>query len=146
MHAGLYYEPNSLKAKLSRDGIVLMKEYCNKNFIKWDECGKIVVATKENQLDRLENLLVRGEKNNLKGIKRIDSKKINILEPYVNAKAGILVPEESIVFYHDVAKKFEEEIVAEGGLIKFSSEVSKIEESINSYLIYLGTGETILLM
>ena len=55
MHAGLYYEPNSLKAKLSRDGIVLMKEYCDKNFIKWDECGKVVVATEENQLDRLEN-------------------------------------------------------------------------------------------
>ena len=43
MHAGLYYKPNSLKAELSRKGITLMKEYCNKNLIPWEECGKIVV-------------------------------------------------------------------------------------------------------
>ena len=44
MHSGLYYAPNSLKANLSRKGIVLLKDYCNKNSIKWEECGKIVVA------------------------------------------------------------------------------------------------------
>ena len=46
MHAGLYYKPGSLKATLSRDGIVKMKKYCTENNINWEECGKIVVATK----------------------------------------------------------------------------------------------------
>ena len=143
MHAGLYYEPNSLKAELSRKGILLMKDYCNKNLINWDECGKIVVATEDNEQNRVENLLIRGSKNNLKGLKLLNSKEINIIEPYVEAKSGILVPEESIVEYKDVAKKFEEEVIASGGLIKFFSKVTKIEESQNSYLIHLETGEKI---
>lgn len=141
MHAGLYYEPNSLKSKLSREGIVLMKEYCNKNLIDWDECGKIVVASKNDEINRLENLFERGKKNNLKGLKILNSKEINTFEPYVDAKAGILVPEESIVSYLDVAKKFQEEIISMGGLISFSSEVINIEESLNSYLINLKNGE-----
>ena len=143
MHAGLYYEPKSLKAELSRKGIVLMKDYCNKNLIDWEECGKIVIATRENEQDTLKNLLIRGSKNNLKGLKLLNSKEINNIEPYVEAKAGILVPEESIVSYKDVAKKFEEEVIANRGLIKFCSKVIKIEESQNSYLIHLQTGEKI---
>ena len=143
MHAGLYYKPNSLKAKLSREGISLMKDYCTKNLIKWEECGKIVAAKHENEINRLENLLIRGEKNNLKGLKLLNAKEINHYEPYLEAKAGILVPEESIVSYFDVAKKYEEEIIAKGGLIKFSSKVVKIEKNLNSYLIILQTGEKI---
>ena len=59
MHAGLYYKPGSLKANLSRDGIIKMKKYCTENNIKWEECGKIVVANKNNQKERLENLFER---------------------------------------------------------------------------------------
>ena len=118
-----------------------MKEYCNKNLIDWDECGKIVVASKNDEINRLENLFERGKKNNLKGLKILNSKEINTFEPYVDAKAGILVPEESIVSYLDVAKKFQEEIISMGGLISFSSEVINIEESLNSYLINLKNGE-----
>ncbi len=143
MHAGLYYEPNSLKAKLSREGIYLMKDYCTKNSIKWEECGKIVVAKHDNEINRLVNLLKRGEKNNLKGLKLLNAKEINNYEPYLEAKAGILVPEESIVSYFDVAKKFEEEIIAKGGLIKLSSKVINIKKNLNSYSIKLENEEAI---
>ena len=102
MHAGLYYKPNSLKAELSRKGITLMKEYCNRNSIPWDECGKIVVATNNNEIERLESLLSRGEKNHLKGIEMLNANQVNKIEPYVQAEAGIKVPEESIVSYFDV--------------------------------------------
>ena len=141
MHAGLYYKPNSLKAKLSREGISLMKDYCTKNLIKWEECGKIVVAKNEHEINLLENLLIRGENNNLKGIKLINAKEISHYEPYLEAKAGILVPEESIVSYFDVAKKFEEEIIAEGGSIKLSSKVINIKKNLNSYSIILENEE-----
>ena len=75
MHAGIYYKPNSLKAKLSRDGIFLLKEYCSKNAIRWKECGKVIVATSEDEVNLLNNLLERGKKNKLKGIEIISSKK-----------------------------------------------------------------------
>ena len=143
MHSGLYYAPNSLKARLSREGIKLMKSYCNSNSIKWEECGKVVVATNESELGQLNKLFLRGQENKLQGLRMLSEKEINIYEPYVKAKAGILVPEESIVSYSDVAKKFEEEIKARGGLIRFSSEVNKIQELNNSYEIYLRNGEKI---
>ena len=108
MHSGLYYAPNSLKAKLSRKGIFLMKNYCTNNSVKWEECGKIVVANNDNELNRLELLFERGKKNNLTGLQMLNAKEVNKIEPYVNARAGILVPEESIVDYKEVlmSKKF----------------------------------------
>ena len=106
MHAGLYYDPKSLKANLSRKGIVMMKDFCNENSISWEECGKVVVATEENEIERLDKLYKRGTTNGLKGIKKITSKEVNLIEPYVNAKAAILVPEESIVNYKKVASKY----------------------------------------
>ena len=120
-----------------------MKEFCTKNCIKWEECGKIVVAKDENEINRLEDLLTRGQRNNLKGLKLLNGKEINFYEPYLDGKAGIYVPEESIVSYFDVAKKFEEEIISEGGLIKLSSKVVDIKKNLNSYSIILENDEKI---
>ena len=144
MHAGLYYAPDSLKANLSRKGILLMKAYCKENSVAWEECGKIVVATNNNELDRLNSLLARGKKNNLKDIKMLNAKEVNKIEPYVNAKAGILVPEESIVNFKDVAKKYQEEIDSLGGKIKLSSKVIKINHLNHCEEIVLDNGTIIL--
>ena len=143
MHAGLYYEPKSLKAHLSRKGIVMMKEFCNQNSISWEECGKVVVATDKNEIERLDKLYQRGITNGLKGIKKINAKEVNLVEPYVNAKAGILVPEESIVNYKKVAYKYSEEIIALGGSIKCSSKVVGIKHLVNSEELFLENGEGI---
>ena len=143
MHAGLYYDPKSLKANLSRKGIVMMKDFCNENSISWEECGKVVVATEENEIERLDKLYKRGTSNGLKGIKKINSKEVNLIEPYVNAKAAILVPEESIVNYKKVASKYEEEIVSLGGKIQCSSKVIGIKHLIDSEEILLENGEII---
>ena len=143
MHAGLYYKPNSLKAKLSRKGIVMMKEFCNENSINWDECGKVVISTESNERERLESLFNRGKQNNLKGLKMLSSKEVNKIEPYVNAKAGILVPEESIVSYKQVARKYQEEIISLGGEIKLSAKVVGIKHLINREEILLKSGEKV---
>ncbi len=143
MHAGLYYDPKSLKANLSRKGIVMMKDFCNENLISWEECGKVVVATEENEIERLDKLYKRGTTNGLKGIKKINSKEVNLIEPYVDAKAAILVPEESIVNYKKVASKYEEEIVSLGGEIKCSSKVIGIKHLIDSEELLLENGEII---
>ena len=77
MHAGLYYKPGSLKSKLCREGINLMKNYCNKHSIEWNECGKIVIANNYLEENRLSELFERGKKNKLKGIQKITNKKIS---------------------------------------------------------------------
>ena len=143
MHSGLYYEPNSLKANLSRKGIFLLKNYCSKNNIKWEECGKIVVATELSELERLKKLFIRGQANGLRGIKKLSAKEVNFIEPYVNAKAGIIVPEESIVNYLDVANKFKEEIISLGGSIKCFSKVVDVKLFINHQELILENGETV---
>ena len=127
MHAGLYYKPGSLKQRLSREGIKLMKDYCNTNNINWNECGKIVVATNSTQEQNLDELFEIGIKNNLKNIEKIASKEISKIEPYINAYKAIRVPEESIVSYKEVAHCFLKEILSNGGLIKYNSKVIDIE-------------------
>ena len=126
MHAGLYYKPGSLKQRLSREGIKLMKDYCNFNKINWLECGKIVVAKNKSEEKGLGELYERGLKNKLKNIEKISSKEISKIEPYINAYQGIRVPEESIVNYQEVAKSFLKEIESNGGLIKYNTEVISV--------------------
>lgn len=142
MHSGLYYKPGSLKAKLSRKGIVLMKNYCNKNAIKWEECGKVVVANNKEKI-RLNSLFENGKLNNLKGIKVLSSREVNNIEPYVSAESGILVPEESIVSYGKVAEKFMEEIISLGGEIKLSSKVVGFKHIQSNEELILESGEII---
>jgi len=143
MHAGLYYKPGSLKAKLSRDGILKMKAYCKSNNIEWEECGKVVVATENNQKERLEFLLERGKKNNLKNIEILNSNEISKIEPYVNAVSGIYVPEESIVNYKKVASSFTQEIEAYGGKILKNTVVKecKRDEIKNKYCLITDKGK-----
>ncbi len=142
MHAGLYYKPGSLKAKLSRDGIVKMKDYCKNNSIEWEECGKVVVATEDNQKNRLTSLFERGKKNNLKNIEILNSSEISRIEPYVNAVSGIHVPEESIVNYKKVAKLYCQEIEAYGGNILKNTLVKafKYNEIDNKYTLITNKG------
>ena len=123
MHAGLYYAPGSLKQKLSREGIKLMKEFCNMHKIKWRECGKIVVATNKNEEIRFSELYERGLKNNLKNLEILSTKEISRLEPYICAYKGIRVPEESIVDYREVSECFLKEILSNGGVIKYNSKI-----------------------
>ena len=141
MHAGLYYKPGSLKSRLCREGINLMKTYCDKHSIEWKECGKIVIANNSLEENRLSELFERGKKNKLKGIQKITSKQISKIEPYVQAHNAIYVPEESIVNYKAVAQSYLHEIISYGGFIKYGSKVKKIKNTINKKVITLDDGE-----
>ena len=143
MHAGLYYDPKSIKAFLCRKGIVLMKNYCEKNNINWKECGKIVIASEGEDLNILESLFTNGKANGLRGIKKINNREVKKIEPYVKAKSGILVPEESIVDYKEVANKYRDEIIALGGSIKYNSKVIGIKNLLDSEKLIIENGETI---
>ena len=144
MHAGLYYRPGSLKQRLCREGIHLMKDYCQTNNISWRECGKIVIAKDNLEEERLNELFARGIKNNLKNLEKISFKEISRLEPYVNAHSGIRVPEESTVNYKEVAECFLKETLSNGGSIRYNSKVIEIEDyRRNSKRLKLSSGEYI---
>lgn len=140
MHAGLYYKPNSKKALLCRKGIKLLKEYCTKKNIPWDECGKLVVATSKGESERLENLYENGKQNGLIGISIINSKQVQKIEPYVSSLGAIHVPEESIVDYKAVAKSYENDIRNAGAQILLKSEFESCIKRENKNFVMMKDG------
>ena len=105
LHCGLYYQPGSLKAQLSVNGIREMISFCKTHSIAHDVCGKVVVATTQKEVQALDQLAIRGNKNGLTGLKYLSAEELKVREPFVRAKKGLLVPEEGIVDYSEVMLK-----------------------------------------
>ena len=124
LHCGLYYQPGSLKAKLAVSGIQQMTDFCIKNKVPHDICGKIVVATDDKELKLLENLAFRGEKNGLQNLKYLSKTALKLREPYVNAKKSLLVPQEGIVDYKEVMNCLAKIISNKGGEIILNTKIS----------------------
>ncbi len=131
IHSGIYYKPGSLKAKNCREGYEQLIKFCNDENIKYDLCGKIIVATEEKELELLNNLFQRGLQNGLTKIKKLSSSELKEYEPYVNGIAGIFVPYTGIIDFKEVAKKLSEKIFEKGGNILFNEEVVEINEKEN---------------
>ncbi|MFY0601809.1 MAG: L-2-hydroxyglutarate oxidase [Cyclobacteriaceae bacterium] len=129
IHSGLYYKPGSLKAKNCVDGYNQLLKFCEEEEINFDKCGKIVVATKKSQLDALNTLYDRGEKNGLTGMKRLVGEELKSYEPYVNGVQGIYVPQTGIIDYKEVSHKYADKIKHFGGDIFCGNKVIDIKES-----------------
>ncbi len=140
LHCGLYYKPGSLKSRLAVQGIRSMVEFCARHEIPFEQCGKIVVATKEEEIPRLHALLERGKANGLEGLELLGPEGIREIEPFAAGLAAIRVPEEGIVDFTAVASALTEEIQARGGEVRFSSEVIKLEDK-NGWRIRTNVGD-----
>src|SRR3954453_5597207 len=82
IHSGVYYKPGSLKAKLCVSGAAAMVQFCREHQIPHNVCGKVIVATLEEELPRLEELRQRGEANGLTGLRLIGPEELREIEPY----------------------------------------------------------------
>lgn len=127
IHSGLYYKPGSLKAKNCIDGYNLLIDFCNKNDVPFELCGKIVVATEEKEVPLLKNLFDRGAQNGLSGFKMLNAEQLKEYEPHVNGVAGFFVPQTGIVDYKVVAEKYATLIRKNGGEIHLSEKVLDIK-------------------
>ena len=126
LHAGLPYQPGSEKARLARDGIRRMTEFCSHHRIPHEICGKLVVAVTPDELPRLDGMLERGRQNGLQGLRRLEPAEVGEREPHVRCVAAILVPEEGIVDYAAVCAVMEREIVSLGGEIVVGAGVREL--------------------
>lgn len=129
IHSGIYYKPGSLKATNCRRGYKMLLDFCNQNDIPYDICGKVIVATNEDEIPRLYNLLERGKQNGLQGLKELSSEEVKELEPYVNGVKGIRVPETGIIDYKTVSEKLAELIKEKGVEINFNEKLEHITEN-----------------
>jgi L-2-hydroxyglutarate oxidase LhgO len=126
LHCGLYYKPGSEKAKLSVAGLQQMTAFCREHGVAHEICGKIVIATSEDELPRLENLRERGNANGLLGLQKLNPAQIKEVEPHAAGLAAIRVPQEGIVDYPGVSEKLGELIRRRGGEIRLATCVQKI--------------------
>lgn len=129
IHSGIYYKPGSLKARNCIRGYDLLIDFCKFNGVPFELCGKIIVATKPEEIPLLENLYKRGIENGLTGLRKISMAEIKEFEPHVNGIAGIVVPQTGIVDYKQVAEKYGELILSKGGQINLGEKVIEIQEN-----------------
>jgi len=140
IHSGLYYKPGSLKAKNCIEGYHMLIDFCNENNIKYELCGKIVVATREDQIPSLETLFERGIQNGLKGLEILNKEQMRAIEPHVAGIAGIKVPQTGIINYTTVSEKYAENIKNLGGEIRLGEKVSSISEINNVSTVVTNKG------
>ncbi|WP_417595491.1 L-2-hydroxyglutarate oxidase [Oceanospirillum sp.] len=128
IHAGVYYTPGSLKAKFCLEGNKATKAFCDENNIPYDECGKLLVATNDIEMERMQALWERTEAN---GIERywLNADELKEREPNITGIGGIFVPSSGIVSYRRVTEVMADKVREAGGLIEFNCEVKTLKES-----------------
>jgi (S)-2-hydroxyglutarate dehydrogenase len=123
IHSGLYYRPGSLKARSCVSGRKELIAFCDAQSIPYDICGKVVVATSDQELPRLDELHRRGAANGLKDLEIIGPERLREIEPHATGIRGLFVPETGIVDYKKVAAAYAEKIRENGGDIRLSQRV-----------------------
>ncbi len=125
IHSGIYYKPGSFKAKFCREGSRSMVEFCQAHDLRYEVCGKVIVATENKQLPLLENLYARGLENNLK-VTRLTCEQVKEIEPHVSCVAGLKVFTTGIADYKQVCQKYVELVQLSGGELRLNTKVKKI--------------------
>ncbi|MBS3944508.1 MAG: L-2-hydroxyglutarate oxidase [Melioribacter sp.] len=126
IHSGIYYKPGSLKSTNCLNGYKMLLDFCDKHEVKYDICGKVIVATSENEIPYMRNLYERGLQNGLTGLKILNPDEVKEIEPHVECKAAIKVPQTGIIDYTEVCNKYLELILNNGSSIKFNENVTGI--------------------
>ncbi len=141
IHSGLYYKPGSLKAKNCVFGRELMYRFCEENNIKYEQCGKVVVAANKNEISSLNELERRGKENGLEGLKRLSPEEIKEYEPYASGIEGLFVPQTGIVNYTEVTETYGKLVSEAGGEIKLNSRLLSIAKDGNAIVLNTTAGE-----
>ena len=128
VHAGLYYTPGSLKARLCRRGVELLQAFTAEKNLPYDECGKLVVALEESELDRLDAIFSRATANGVPGIRRIRADEITDVEPHAVGIAALHSPRTAIIDFVAVTHALADEVVAAGGTLRLGTAVTAVRE------------------
>jgi 2-hydroxyglutarate dehydrogenase len=128
IHAGIYYAPGSLKARLCVEGAAALYEYCAQKGIAAERCGKLVVAVSDDELERLDELERRARANGVQDLARLGPHEIAAIEPAVVGRSALHSPNTGMVDFGAVAAAYADDIREHGGEIRVSSGVSAIVE------------------
>lgn len=141
IHSGIYYKPGSLKARNCVEGREALYQFCQEHNIRHENCGKVIVATTEDELPRLEALLERGQANGLGGLRRLTPEEIKEYEPHTTGLAGIYVPQTGIVDYVQVVEKYADLFRSQGGEIFTNSAFQSVTRKADELILHTSSGE-----
>ncbi len=125
LHSGIYYKPGSLRAQNCREGKLALQEFCRKENIPYDLCGKVIVAVDASEQPQLMKIYERGRANGV-ACSLIDAVRLKELEPHVSGIQAIHVPEAGIIDYRQVCDRLGEKITAAGGKILLAAKVQSM--------------------
>jgi 2-hydroxyglutarate dehydrogenase len=142
IHAGIYYAPGSLKARLCVEGARLLYEYCDERGVEARRDGKLIVAGDEDELSRLDELERRGRANEVPGLRRIGPNEIAELEPHARGVAALHSPASGVVDFARVASAFAADAEAAGGTVATGAGVRRLVPSGASVVVEHERGRT----
>lgn len=128
VHAGLYYEPGGLKAKLCRRGVGLLRDFAQEKHVTYQECGKIVVAKDERERQRLHGIYDKATANGVPGVQLIGPAEIEEIEPHAQGVAALHSPQTAIVNFRGIAEALMDDLVSAGAEVRLSTEVTAVGE------------------
>ena len=140
IHAGVYYEPGSFKAKFCKMGVQQTIDFCTKHQLPFEQCGKLIVATNDLEMKRMQILFERCKKNGLNP-ELLDENQLRKIEPNITGLGAIKVKETGIIDYISMAKTIAKEFVAMGGKIKLNAEVIHLNETKDQASVKIKSGE-----
>jgi L-2-hydroxyglutarate oxidase len=143
VHAGLYYKPGSLKARLCRRGVGLIREYCVEHGLAYLECGKVLVATDERELARLDGILERAETNGVPGVRRVDERELRTLEPHAAGVGGLHSPSTAVVDFGEVSRRLRDDVQELGAVVRLRTAVGAIRDGQSGAEVELAGGEVL---
>ena len=143
VHAGLYYEPGSLKATLCRRGVALLKEFCAEHGLPYDEVGKVLVALDGAEEERLGAIAERARANGVPGVRVIDRAELRELEPHVTGIAALHSPTTAIVDYVSVTGRLAADARAAGATVRTGFEVAAFRSADGEVVVAGTSGEEV---
>jgi L-2-hydroxyglutarate oxidase LhgO len=143
VHAGLYYAPGSLKARLCRRGAELLRAYCAERGLPYEECGKVLVATREGELARLEKVFESARANGVADVSLLSGEDLRRLEPSVAGIAGLHSPSTAIVDFQAVARALSVDVQRSGGRLLLGTAVASVLDEGDQAAVTLSDGSTV---
>ena len=143
VHSGVYYTPGSLKAQLCVRGARQLADFCEERAIRFDRCGKVIVATTPDETPRLEELHRRAVANGVEGAELIGSERLSELEPHAAGIRALHVPTTGIVDFVEVARAYKADVEAAGGSILVGHEVTAVSTGGRSVVITTSVGDVV---
>jgi L-2-hydroxyglutarate oxidase len=143
IHAGIYYKPGSYKAKLCVEGVRRLTEFCDAHGIRYERCGKVILATDHAEVPRLQALYERGTTNGIPGLEIIAPERLREIEPHARAVSALYSRQTAIVDFTEVARVMAAQLAACGVEIRTGARVRTLHRSNGTWCLRTTVGDTL---